>query len=616
MAQQVCRAPLKVDTDSLTASAHQITLASDLTHDLAVDIGILAGKVLAVVGLDPLGQGMEAAAILTTSSIELYALSETHKTLATAVESARDAYIDVENLASQILQGPEGFIPELFYLAGERATGDGAIAGWIADKTPFASIVSHLTARLLFGMGYYADLKLNGEQFARKRRDDRLKDTGMSPSWRRDAGSYFLKIAGQSGLIRPLAESSVRVERLDGNAEYEEASEGLIPMPVTAADWSHNLELVGRGEGRLDALDERDGEILECDGVRVQLVRDAQGTVIAANVYLPGTDENSSSYAGGLTTWETNLAVTQADGLETLDEGTAMMQLTDQALEKAGVGADIPVNIGGFSQGAITASALSTNKEFTQKYKVNYLYLQGAPVGDMKVAPEIPTLLVKDKNDPVPRLQGSTKAVDRSDKVRVLETDYRAGATTGILPAIASASPLLAVGSAQHAPVHGYSEYATVLATSAEKTSDISPASSNLQDLREQSEGGSVDDLLVSGSTFEAGTSRADMTLQARMGASVGSYQIAEDVFDLTPTPLATLPEVPEDYRPRDTFATYIEPMSTEDKRKLSLIAQGKQGMVWYAMGLGDLPESSPNPQDPHRFVTYSPPQDSMSAGQ
>lgn len=592
MSQQKYTSRIEVDTDTLSEIAGQLDTASQINQDLAIDVGVTAAKVLAVLSLDPLGQGTEAGTLLTGVSAKFLIFSGTHAILSKNVVLARDSYIEVEKIASSILETRDDLVPELFYSLGAASTSEGWIGEMIAQKVPGAPMISQALSRLLFGMGYYADIKFNGEEFAHRRYNERLSELGMSSSWRRDAGKYLQSISRKTGLSRDLEESSIRSQQIDGNKDFESAIEGMILMPVTPAEWAHNLELVGRGEDTLDQLNTNSGDIIEQDGVRVQMVRDGEGNIVAANVYIPGTDENAWATRGGISTWPSNVEAINADSLDTLAEATPMMQLADRALQEAGVGSGIPVNLGGFSQGAATAKALSTNKEFTSKYKLNYLYLQGGPVGDLKTNPTLSTTVVKDKNDLVPRLQGNSADFLPNTNIQSIETDYNSLQKNG-----------------SNTPVHGYREYAEVTQSMPE-ANVVHP---QMQALRQQVDMASTasgtmakpsaspsqmpadENYIVSGSTFEENTTPAEIELNRTIGMTAGGYQVAEDLLDNTSLLGPELPDLPDDFVPQDVYSSYVESLSDENKKYLNAVTVGPVPVFLdYRDGLFDIPTSAP----------------------
>ena len=604
MSQNMCMARIEVDTDSLTEVVEQLKTAGETNQDLAVDVSLIAAQVTALLSFDPTGEGLHAGAILTATGAKFFLLSQGHKTLSAKVETARNNYIDAERLATEILQGPEGYVPGLLYLAGKSVATGGVLGEKIADKVPFASIVSPLVARALFGMGYYADLKMNGESFARKRRDERMGELGMSASWRRDVGKYLKEFGVKTGVVRDLNDSSVRVEKLEGKKEYEDATQPMFAVPVTPYQWAHNLELVGKGEDAMDALDGGDGEIIEYDGLRVQVVRDGEGNTIAANVYVPGTDPDSPAYSGGLSTWSTNVASINADNLDTLEESTAMMQLVDRALSDAGISSDVPVNLGGFSQGAATVSALSTNKEFVKKYKVNYLYMQGGPTGDMKVSPNIPTVIVADRNDPVPHLQGSSTYPDRGKNVRTIETNY--DITPEGIEKFKERDVDHLEQNDEHIklvtsmPVHGYDEYTT--ATEAIPQSHIPEQS--LLDIRDHM--ASTENYEVSGSSFAPGTSQQDISLNRALGIGSGAYDVTEKILNNTASKGAKLPGLPEDYSSTEFYDKYVNPLGESPKAFLYTGVESP-ALAWVLNPSAQYFEPLQASSQAERFSTFTP---------
>ncbi|MDO4917433.1 MAG: hypothetical protein Q3974_07440 [Rothia sp. (in: high G+C Gram-positive bacteria)] len=562
---------IEVNTEDLETASLGLEAAHDFNIDLAFELTPFITQVTAVFSWDSSGHGIKAAENLTEICAQLGLLAHTQHQLSEKLTSASKSYEEAENLAAGMLAGPDQLLPEIMYvIAGE--TSSGVIGDKLGESAP--PIVTNLAARLLFGAGYYLDLKLNGEDFARKRRDERMEASGLHWSIRKDAGLYLLDVGKKSGVIRSLNEESVRSQSLFA-AEDASANEQdqFIDVPLTEADYAHNNALVGHEMDRLDEQDKSDGSVITYDGVMIRKVMDDQGNVIAAFAYLPGTDPDSESYKGGSSTWANTLASANSDNLDTLTEGTANMQLTDKALEKAGVGSDVPLYMSGFSQGSLTAVSLSTNKEFRSKYKVAGMHLQGAPVGDMKLDNQTPTVIVNDKSDAIPHLQGSNSFKHRGNNVRTVTTDFNS-TPEGQQKIQTSMAKFSQLGggpfkAANGHNAHGYEEYEVATQVSAEST----VADPSMEKLRKQAT--KSESSLVSGSTFAPDTTRDEVDLNRTTGLLAGTYEVAEDLTDNMRGPAEKLPDLPDDFTSTDVYDNYIDTLTDDQKAHLNSATKG-----------------------------------------
>lgn len=572
---------LSVDTLSLTTFAAALTEAGNSNAVLAAQAAPLAARVAVVLGLDPTGSGAQAAALLGELAVECGESSLIQQGLGRGVGAAALAYDEAEQIANRWLNYVSIAAPEYLYDAAEIASpeGAGSLAETDSAKTTASS---YLVARLLFGAATYLDAKLNGEEFARQRAASRADAMGVGNSLREWFGIGLHGFTGAHGINRPLATDSVRVHDLSAErgAENPAARQraeraGQLVVPESAADFAFNLDIIGQMESNLDDEHVLQGQWQERDGVYFQKVTDASGAVVAVFAYLPGTDvDHPTSHMGSVASWSSAAAATAADPDEPVEDSAAQLQLLDAGLDELGLAGSVPIYIGGFSQGGMTAAAAGNNKRFRAKHNVQGLYIQGAPVYDDPMPTDIPVTVVRDRNDPVPRLQGRSHEKLWAKNVSVIDTDYvaasrgpslatSAGAATpaGSLGASTQPAPQGPAPASSTAPAattgepkpsahqgvrgtHGSREYAAALAQQGEKPmSYLAPVTEDTASLKS-----SV--TAADGSTWSPETQQAEAIVYTAGSAVSAGYSIVETLGDHSKDPrLQALPEIPEEFQ-------------------------------------------------------------------
>lgn len=134
---------------------------------------------------------------------------------------------------------------------------------------------------------------------------------------------------------------------------------------------------------------------------------DPNGEQIRIDRYdVPGKGVRYDVYIGGTASWDPT-TTTQPFDLTSDVQGVAgrsaaSVRAVERALAKAGVTADTPVVLNGYSQGGLVASMVAASG----KYKVEGVVTFGAPSGQVRMPADIPVLTVRNSEDIVPPLGG------------------------------------------------------------------------------------------------------------------------------------------------------------------------------------------------------------------
>lgn len=132
--------------------------------------------------------------------------------------------------------------------------------------------------------------------------------------------------------------------------------------------------------------------------ISVTKVVDADG-IVRWRVALPSTQEWLSRFNGdqGATNdLDSNLALMLTPSLRSQYERAVL-----EAMQQAGVGADDPVMLVGFSQGGIVAGHMAA---YNSDYNWDAVVVAGAPIDSMPIPPSTTVVSVQHEWDPVPRL--------------------------------------------------------------------------------------------------------------------------------------------------------------------------------------------------------------------
>lgn len=145
--------------------------------------------------------------------------------------------------------------------------------------------------------------------------------------------------------------------------------------------------------------------------------------VVIEKYEMPGRPDRFEVYVAGTVTfspeattepWDMTSNVANAAG-----EGSGSFQSVVQAMHSAGIGADNPVQLTGYSQGGGTAARVAQSGMFD----VVGLTTFGGPTGQIPIPADIPTVIVEHSDDIVPMLGG----VQLNQQALIVERDVFAG---------------------------------------------------------------------------------------------------------------------------------------------------------------------------------------------
>lgn len=219
-----------------------------------------------------------------------------------------------------------------------------------------------------------------------------------------------------------------------------------LPLPVVSALGDQGLGLVGLGTTAALAIlmGNRAGLLLETP-VEVTRTNQKPGTVArtmeerAARIPRPGLEANGEQiridrytqegqpdrfeiYAAGTADfamtgaepWNMTSNVTGVAGAE-----AGSYRAVELALIEAGVTADSPIVITGYSQGGLIASQLAASGDWNVQAVVTF----GAPAGQVEIPPDVQVLTIRHSDDIVP----ATGGYDRNERALVVERHLFAG---------------------------------------------------------------------------------------------------------------------------------------------------------------------------------------------
>lgn len=144
--------------------------------------------------------------------------------------------------------------------------------------------------------------------------------------------------------------------------------------------------------------------------VRVERTVHADGSRSTV-VYLAGTKD----WASG----STNPASWDAIALGVAGKPSAFTDAVLKAMEEAGVEADEPVLLAGYSLGGITAAQMTADPALQARFDVQGLVTAGSPIGNVDLPPDVQTLSLEHEEDPVPKLEGVENTSLLSNQVTV-----------------------------------------------------------------------------------------------------------------------------------------------------------------------------------------------------
>ncbi|TNM69078.1 hypothetical protein FHN55_04590 [Streptomyces sp. NP160] len=234
----------------------------------------------------------------------------------------------------------------------------------------------------------------------------RLVGPGEEPFF----GMLAAALVGPAALVAPAA------PLLAGRAARAGAAQGIgtsrrtvvVPEPVPPAQAA-----AGPPAGVGD-LFRRIGETAGAPGsalhVRVERTTHADGSRSAV-VYLPGTEDWS--------TGSSNPASLDAILRGVAGDRSAYTDAVLQAVERAGVGADEPVMLAGYSLGGVVAAQMAADPAVRSRVDVQAVVTAGAPIGHVDLPSHVQALALEHTEDLVPALDGIANTALESHQVTV-----------------------------------------------------------------------------------------------------------------------------------------------------------------------------------------------------
>ncbi|MFW0184169.1 hypothetical protein ACN083_01450 [Rothia sp. CCM 9418] len=412
---------LRVDTTSLKEYSTHLHRTHEINQQVAQELSIISADVMKLLALHPQGLSL-GTEILELSQCSTQRASE-QLDLAVRLEQTSIAYEQADYIATELLRTCQTQLPAAMYWMGSLFSSGGPLADATTLMPVAGPITSFLGQRIFFGMGYWGDYLYNGEEYANRRRAEKMKLYGIS-SLSRTATEYVEDKLHRGGYLRTLNLSGVQTYDASDNATFEHIEQQLV-IPQSPADYAHNLDIISSGVNTIDELQHQEGINVEYDGVFLQHIQDESGHLHGVVAYVPGTDTDGITLHGGPLGVASNLS-SVTDSPETpMEESSAGLQLLDTALEQANLPSDTPIYLAGFSQGGAIAAVASTHQQFRKKHNVQGIYLQGAPIGSLPLATDIPIQVLADQDDGVTRIQGTSLNSTRTPNVSMLETHYR-----------------------------------------------------------------------------------------------------------------------------------------------------------------------------------------------
>lgn len=166
------------------------------------------------------------------------------------------------------------------------------------------------------------------------------------------------------------------------------------PVSVSVASTEHGLLPVASIQDRAARLPEKP------DQIRIERYS-SPGVPDRFELYIAGTAD--LSVEGDAEPWDMTSNVTAMAG-----ESAGSYRAVEQAMQLAGITADSPVTITGYSQGGLIAAQLAASGDF----RVEGLITLGAPAGQVSVPHDIPYLAIEHTNDLIPALGGTFVSSD------------------------------------------------------------------------------------------------------------------------------------------------------------------------------------------------------------
>jgi hypothetical protein len=189
-------------------------------------------------------------------------------------------------------------------------------------------------------------------------------------------------------ILSDVLKPTPKVDRYERTSAEKRTSRG------EPSDLAHAL----KDAGYVDSLGHHTEDSADETVIKVTRVVDADG-VVRWRVALPSTQEWFSRLngdQGAVNDLDSNLALMLTPSLRSQYERAVLA-----AMQEAGVGADDPVMLVGFSQGGILAGHLAA---YNSDYSWDAVVVAGAPIDSMPIPSSTNVVSVQHDGDPVPRL--------------------------------------------------------------------------------------------------------------------------------------------------------------------------------------------------------------------
>lgn len=467
-------ARIEVNSDALFHAGDQLGAIAVTTENLSADLSGLNNRIDLFLGTWVTAAGQSASGLILESRQKNDVLNEDIARLCQQVVQVAASYSGAEEYAAGLLQKYEAGGVSTSWVSDQRVglsfesivpANLAFIFGDLSEKSRSASQnsegfwgnrLSYAAARGLFGAEKMMDAEVarGNILLEEAQRQDSIKKLGIFgilsigfDAAFRTALPWLNRKATEYGTIRALEHSEVV------NEESVNAEAAKMVLPISVKDIVHNLAVSGDISERIDEAMEGQGRVEQYQGIVVQIVENADGTETAF-VYVTGTDFDSRPLYGDPSASPENLNELMKDPNMPLEQGTASMQLVEQALQKAGVKEGTSLVVAGFSKGATTAVNFVNNRQMQNKYKMEAVYDVGGPTGQVKLSDSnIKHIKIADQRDVVVGVGGSYSPHKSNMDIIMLESDESLNAHNNWSYACAAENSLMAqvpVGAAAH----------------------------------------------------------------------------------------------------------------------------------------------------------------------
>lgn len=552
---------VEVNSDEIYQLSQRMGELAVTLNDLGISLGTLNSKAENFIANWLTASGRTATGIILGSRSENEALTQDIGTLCVKLASAADGYLGVEEKAAEMLKQYERGLPSGWEVQGAPSIGRNYINDWSADGVSSwkdaaltsakqsGNLVSYLVGKALFGAERYMDVRANrGNPYGMAKQS--LITAGLLKIYDKAGEGISSVIQKGSPEANALLKRHGVVRNLD-HAEVitdQKALAGIedLRVPQNPADFAHNEWVLSHLDEQVDSYMAEQGRVVQYQGVVVQLIENEDG-VQTAIVYVSGTDSGSvtDELSGNPATWTADVGEVAVDPDNPLSQGTASMQLIEEALKHAGIPAGTNLILAGFSKGGATAYNFAHNKEMQAKYEMKGIYDQAGPTGRLKSSgKDIPHIKVTNHGDMVSYLGGSYSD-EQAENMHVINVDSEAmGSTRG---------------------PHGYDVYNETAMADPEMNTTISEFESLTGGAHQVG-----DARLVAGSTLPQDTTQNGLkAYQASVAASV-AYDAADLAEEIVPqeinafgvkidTPIPNVIDLPAVVSDENTADEYFE---------------------------------------------------------